>query len=493
MRRRRPPPRSSYDLVVLGGGTGGLVSAQIAAAAGARVALVERQRTGGDCLWTGCVPSKSLIATADLAHRIRQAPDLGLSARLDPVDLAPVMERVQRVIAEIEPQDSPRRLREAGVDVIDGHGAFCGSHRLRAAGRTVRFASAIIATGAAPRIPPLPGLTGSDVLTSDTIWGLRSLPGRLLVLGGGPVGCELAQAFARLGSRVTMVDVADRLLPMDEPEAAALLARQLVGEGIELCLQTRATAIIRDAHGTGALVAERADASRDLGFDALLVAVGREPRSAGIGLEQLGISPAADGAITVGDDLRTTARHVFAVGDVTGRLPFTHVAAHHARVASVNALFGTRRRVDPVTPWVTFTRPEVARVGLSLAQARERHGEDVTVTRSDTSELDRARTDGHPEGFCVLIGDGRRRLVGATVVGAGAGEVIAELTARVKHADPIDAISTTIHAYPTMAEGPARAADDLVRRRFAAPVPRTLARLVLRLRRLRALTDTGRS
>jgi pyruvate/2-oxoglutarate dehydrogenase complex dihydrolipoamide dehydrogenase (E3) component len=481
MRSRGKTP---YDLVVLGGGTGGLVSAQVAAGAGARVAIVERERPGGDCLWTGCVPSKSLIAAADLAHAVRRAQDYGVGARLDPIDLGRVMERVQRVIAEIEPQDSPQRLREAGVEVIEGSGAFTDSHTLTVDARQVRFRSAIVATGAAPVLPAIPGLEGTDILTSDTIWGLRELPERLVVLGAGPVGCELGQAFGRLGAQVTIVDVADRLLSKDEPEASRTVAQRLAVEGIALHLRTRAVEVRRNRDGQRQLAVDGPGGPGVLEFDALLVAVGRRPRTEGIGLDLLGIRTDEHGLLPTADDMRTSARHVFAVGDVTGRMPFTHVAAHHARIATLNALFGTRRRVDPVLPWVTFTRPEVAHVGLTLAEARERHGDAVTVARTELAALDRAVTEGRPVGFCLLVGDRRGRLVGATVVGGAAGEVIAELTARVKHGDRIDALSTTFHAYPTMAEGPARAADEYLRQKYARPLPRTLARLALAARRL---------
>ena len=305
-----------------------------------------------------------------------------------------------------------------------------------------------------------------------------------MVLGGGPIGCETGQAFGRLGTQVTIVDIADRLLPKDEPEAATTVAEQLVAEGVELRLRSRAVEVRRDHDGRGRLALEGPEGPEVLAFDALLVAVGRRARTEGIGLERLGVGADERGHLPVGDDMRTSARHLFAVGDVTGRMPFTHVAAHHARVATVNALFGTRRRVDPVLPWVTFTRPEVAHVGPTLAEAREQHGGAVTVARTELSALDRAVTDGRPVGFCLLVGDRRGHLVGATVVGGAAGEVIAELTARVKHGDRIDALSTTVHAYPTMAEGPARAADEYLRQKYARPLRRTLARLALGARRL---------
>ncbi len=478
--------KRAYDLIVLGGGTGGLVSAHVAAAAGARVALVERERTGGDCLWTGCVPSKSLIAAADLAHGVCSAADYGLAAELGPVDLDKVMERVRRVIATIEPEDSPARLRAAGVEVIQAQGTFTGPHALTAEGRELRFRSAIIATGAAPVVPAIPGLEGSDVVTSDSVWRLRRLPRRLVVLGGGPVGCELGQAFARLGSDVTLADMAERLLTREQADAAAVVGGALADDGVAVRTGARAVEVRRDDDGAGRLVIESADGRAELGFDALLVAVGRRPRVQGIGLDAVGAATGDDGALAVGHDLRAGPRHVFGVGDVTAAMPFTHVAAHHARVATINALFGARRKVDSVLPRVTFTRPELAQVGLTLDQAREHHGDRVTCARYELSALDRAITDGRTAGFCELVGDRRGRLMGATVVGAAAGEVVAELVARVKNGDRIDSESTTVHAYPTMSEGPARAADDYLREKYARPLPAALARGALALRRLRS-------
>ena len=395
------------DLVVLGGGTGGLVCAMIAAETGASVALVERARTGGDCLWTGCVPSKTLIATAALAHGMRHADDVGLQPTEPRIDLRAVMAHVRRTIAAIEPHDSPARLRAAGVQVIQADGRFAGPGALLAGDRLLRFRAAIIATGSRPALPPIPGLSSASALTSDTIWDLERLPDRLAVLGGGPIGCELSQAFARLGARVTLVEMAERLLPREEPHA-------------------------------GELIAER---------------------------------------------LRTTAPGIYAVGDVTGLLPFTHVAAHHARVATPNALFHARGRVARTVPWVTFTDPEVARVGLTEAEARERWGERARISQFDYSSLDRAVTAGRAHGFAKLIGDHRGRLVGATVAAPGGGEAIAELTAWISTGARIDRISRTVHAYPTLAEGPARAADAQLAARYQTPRARAATRTALALLR----------
>jgi pyruvate/2-oxoglutarate dehydrogenase complex dihydrolipoamide dehydrogenase (E3) component len=474
-----------YDLVVLGGGTAGLVSAFVAAGIGARVALIERDRTGGDCLWTGCVPSKSLIASAHLAHRMRNATDLGLTAVDPEIDLGVVMDRVHAAIATIEPHDSPARLRAAGVDVIAQDGHFLDASTIKAGGRSLRFASAIIATGAEPVLPPVVGLDGKDVWTTDTVWGMRTLPRRLVVLGGGPIGCELGQAFARLGCEVTIIELADRLLLKEEPAASALIAERLAADGVDVRLGVRALEVRRPAGAAAELLVERDGQASGVPFDALLVVTGRRPRSAGIGLEHAGVEVDRRGAVIVDERLCTSAARIFAAGDVTARLPFTHVAAHHARVATVNALLGTRREVDQTIPWVTFTDPEVAHVGLTEAQARERFGDGVILARSDYAMLDRAITEAQPLGFALLIADPKARLVGATIVGAGAGEAIAELTARIKHRDKIDAVSATVHAYPTLAEGPARAADEYLRQKYASPRYRALARPVLAVRRWR--------
>ena len=465
-----------FDLVVLGGGTGGIVASLIAARAGARVALVERDRVGGDCLWTGCVPSKSLLAAADLAHRIRHADAVGLAPAEPEIDFAAVMAHVEQAIRRIEPQDSPERLRREGVDVFEAEGRFDGPGTMTAGGRTLRFRRAIVATGSRPLLPTVDGLSAADPLTTDSVWELRELPERLVVLGGGPIGCELGQAFARLGSRVTLVELADRLLLKEEPRASRLIAERLRDDGVDVHLRQRAVRV-----EPGRLLIE--DADEAITFDRILVATGRVPRTEGIGLELVGVRLDGRGAVIVDPRLRTTAPSVYAVGDVTALLPFTHVAAHHARVATPNALFRLRRNADSTLPWVTFTDPEVARVGLTEADARARWGERATVTTAEYSELDRAITGGQGYGFATLVGDPRGRLVGATVAAPAAGEAIAELTAWLARGEKIDAVSATVHAYPTFAEGPARAADAHVIARYARPHVRALTRLALALQR----------
>lgn len=466
-----------YDLIVIGGGTAGLVSAGIAAGTGARVALIERDRTGGDCLWTGCVPSKSLIAAASLAHRMRHADAVGLDPVAPRVDLGAVMDRVRDAITTIEPQDSPERLRARGVEVLTASARFTEPGVIEADGRALRYRTAVIATGSRPASPSIPGLSEAQPLTTDTIWDLRELPQRLVVLGGGPVGCELGQAFARLGSQVTIVEVADRLLAGEDPDAGELIAGRLAEDGVSLRLGHRAAGVTPRVDGGGELLLEGTASS--LSFDRILIATGRHPATAALGLDTVGVQLEDRGGIRVDEHLATTGRGIYAAGDVTGLMAFTHVAAHHARVATPNALFHTRARVSDTLPRVTFTEPEVAHVGVSEAQARARWGMKARVTRYDYSELDRAITAGVPYGFAKLIGDRRGRLVGATVAAPAAGEAIAELVAWVSQGKKIDTVSQTVHAYPTLAEGPARAADDYLLARYRRPVIHSATRLAL--------------
>ena len=482
--------RDRYDLIVLGGGTGGLVSALIAAGAGASVALIERARPGGDCLWTGCVPSKSLLAAAELAQRMRHADAVGLEAVEPRIDFAAVMDHVDRARATIEPQDSADRLRREGIDVIDGEGRFDGVGAVSVGGRTLRFRKAIIATGAEPARPPIPGLESTAFLTSENLWELRTLPRRLAILGGGPIGCELAQGFARLGSAVTQVEMAPRLLLKEEPRASELVAEHLRSDGVTVLLDTRALAVNSGDAGAGQLVVRHEDADSSVDFDRLLVATGRAPRSGGLNLDAVGVRTDEHGAIMVNKRLRTTARHIYAVGDVTAALPFTHVAAYHARVAVVNALFAGRRAVRyRAVPWVTFTDPEVGRVGMTEQEARDCFGDRVVTTSFEYSDLDRAITAGVPYGFAKLVGDRKGRLVGATIAAVGGGEAVAELAAWISVGARIDRISQTVHAYPTFAEGPARAADQYLRDKLARPRMQAVTRIALRV--LRALDSAS--
>jgi len=475
-----------YDLAIIGGGTAGLVAAFGAAGLGARVVLCERRaETGGDCLWTGCIPSKSLLAAAELAHRMRTADSVGLEPAEPAIDFARVMAHVHGARERIAPHDSIERLRREGVDVMRGSARFAGPGRIVVDGQELRFRSALIATGSEPVVPAIEGLSETDPLTNESVWDLEQQPQRLLVLGGGPLGCELGQAFARLGTRVTLVEQAPVLLGKEEPEAQALLASRLQTDGIELRLGAEAVRVEQTGDGRSLLI-RRAGGEERLPFDRVLVAAGRRAVTAGLGLEAVGVETDGDGVVRVGDTLRTSAYGIFAGGDVTGLLPFTHVAGQHGRIVVANALFHARQRFRPdAVPWVTFTDPEVARVGLTEVQARERDGDQVAVARHSYEGLDRAITAGRPYGFAKLVAGPRGRLVGATVAAPAGGEAIAALAARLESGGKLADVSRSVHAYPTFAEGPARAADEHLRARFFNDRVRRVTRPALAL--LRAL------
>lgn len=470
-----------YDLVVLGGGAAGLVASVTAAAAGARVVLVEEgEQPGGDCLFTGCVPSKSLIASAKLAHSMRTAGELGLPPSQPEIDFARVMQRVQRVIGQAARPDTPESLERKGVEVVRARGRFAGPGLVRAGGRDLPYRAAVIATGSVPALPPIPGLREFGALTSETVWELRQRPERLAVLGGGPVGVELAQAFGRLGSRVAILESSDELLPREESEAGRFVAGVLGSEGVAVHTGARVESVERDGDGAGRLVA--GDLSVE--YDRLLVALGRSHSTQDLGLETVGVEVADDGSVKVDDRLRTSGDRIWAAGDVVGQLYFTHVAGLHGLTAMANALFRARRGIDGQTvPWVTFSDPEVARVGLTEEQARERLGGEPVVLRHDLADSDRALTAGQPHGFAKLVADRRGRLLGATVVAPTAGESIAELTGLVAGRGKVGSLSQTVHAYPTFSESPARAADGWWYRRYLNPRGRRLLRPLLALLR----------
>lgn len=466
---------SRHDLVVIGGGTAGLTAAVGAAAVGARVLLAEQHRTGGDCLCTGCVPSKALIATARRAHAMRTADAVGLDPVEPVVDLARVMQRVHDTIATIEPHDSPDRLRREGVEVVEARAEFVGPGRVSVGGRVVETRSVLVATGSHPVLPPVDGLAEARPLTTETLWDLRELPRRLVVLGGGAIGSELGQAFARLGSQVTIVELADRLLPTATPEVGEILARAFADEGIEVRVASRAVKV-----GEDEVVVDGPGGRDAIGFDRLLVAAGRRPRTTGLGLDRVGVETTASGHVLVDDTLRTTAPHVFAAGDVTGLMPFTHVAGAHAGLVVTNALFGLRRTLDHTrVPWAVFTDPEVAHVGVTPEQARARWGDEAIVVRFDHATLDRAITDGDTRGGAIVVADPKQRLVGGTLVGEAAGESIAELVAWIHAGATLRQVGEAVHAYPTMSMAPWQAAREHLRERFLSPTVRRASRPVL--------------
>ena len=448
-------PRFDNNLVVVGGGSAGLIAAYIASTVKARVTLVEEARMGGDCLNTGCVPSKALISASRVAHQMRTADRFGVTGVRPEVRFDRVMAHVQGAIATIAPKDSMDRYRSLGVDCVAGRARILDPHHVAVGDRVLSTRSIVIATGARPLVPAVPGLREAQPLTSENLWSLRELPQRLLVLGGGPIGCELAQSFARLGATVTLVDLESRLLPREDPEVGAFVQAVFRREDIDVRLAYRAVRVEHDDAGGGRLIAETAQGPAALAFDRILVAVGRQPATADLGLEAVGIATEANGFIRVDDYLRTTVDNVFACGDVVGPWQFTHMASHQAWFAAVNALFGWLRKFKvnySVVPWTTYTDPEVARVGLSEADA-ERAGIRVEVTRYGFEDLDRASAEGANEGWVkILTQPGSDRILGVTVVGSHAGELLAEYVLAMTHGIGLKKLMGTIHVYPTMAE-----------------------------------------
>ena len=478
---------NSFDrnLVVIGAGSGGLVSAYIAAAVKAEVSLIEKHAMGGDCLNTGCVPSKALIRSARLAAEVKRAATLGYTNASATVDFARVMDRVQRVITEIEPHDSPDRYRELGVDVIQGAARITSPWSVDVAGRTLTTRNIIIAAGGRPVMPPIPGLDTVPAYTSDTLWGLREQPKRLLVLGGGPIGCELAQAFQRLGSQVIQVEQGERLLANEDSDASELVSLAMRSEGVDLRLGHKAERFEQTDQGA-VMQARQLDTDElvSISFDAVLVAVGRRANTQGYGVEELGLKLRDNGTLETNEYLATRFPNIFAVGDVTGPSQFTHAAAHQAWFAAVNALFGSFKRfkVDyRVLPHVTFTEPEVARVGLSEAEAEEQEIA-VEVTRYGIEDLDRAIADEAAEGYVkVLTTPGKDRILGVTIVGAHAGELIAEYVLAMKQNLGLNKVLGTVHSYPTFAEANKYAAGEWKR----AHAPEKLLGWVQRFHRWR--------
>jgi len=461
------PKSFDRNLVVIGAGAGGLVSAYIAATVKAKVTLVEGHKMGGDCLNFGCVPSKALIRSAKLAQQLRSAADYGLANASAQVDFAAVMQRVHRVIRDIEPHDSVERYTGLGVEVLQGHARITSPWQVQvtlADGQvqTLSTKNIIIATGASPFVPPIPGLQDVGCLTSDTLWGLTELPRRLVVLGGGPIGCELAQSFARLGSQVTQVEMAPRLLGREDPEVAELVTAALRADGVQVLTGHQAVRVAQ-VGGEKHLIARHGDTEVLLPFDQLLCAVGRSPRVTGFGLEELGIALTERKTIETNAWLQTRFPNIYAVGDVAGPYQFTHTAAHQAWYAAVNALFGRFKRFKAdyrVIPWATFTDPEVARVGLSETEAQAQ-GVAVEVTRYGIDDLDRAIADGTAHGFVkVLTVPGKDKILGVTIVGAHAGDLLAEYVLAMKHGLGLNKVLGTIHTYPTLAEANKYAAGE---------------------------------
>ena len=448
------PKQFDRNLIAIGAGAGGLVTTYIGAATKAKVTLIEAHEMGGDCLNYGCVPSKAIIRTSALMRDARQASTLGLSSVSATIDFSTVMDRVQRVVAQVAPHDSVERYTGLGVEVLKGHAEITSPWTVRVNGQTLTTKNIVIATGAAPTIPDLPGLDQVTYVTSDTLWSLRGTPREVVVLGGGPIACELAQAMAELGLKVTLVGRNKRLLPREDASVGALIEKALQASGVRILLNAQAMSAEREGTQQRLWVQHNGE-TEALGFDFLLLAIGRTARTKGFGLEALGIPLADQGTVATNEYLQTRYPNIYACGDVAGPYQFTHVAAHQAWYAAVNALFGGIKRFKAdyrVIPAVTFTHPEVARVGLNQQEALAK-GIAFEATRFDLEELDRAITADEREGFVeVLTIPGKDVILGATIVGAHAGEMLAEFTLAMKHGLGLKKILGTIHPYPTWSE-----------------------------------------
>lgn len=453
------PARFDRNLVVIGAGSAGLVTALIGAAVKAKVTLIEKHRMGGDCLNTGCVPSKALLKTAKILSQIKNAEKYGIKHASAEFDFADVMERVQRVVKTIEPHDSVARYTELGVECIRGEAKLISPWEVEITSEEnekihLTTRSIVIATGARPFIPPIPGIERMDCLTSENVWDLRVLPRRLVVLGGGPIGSELTQAFARLGARVTQVEMLPRILMREDPEISAMVMAKFRAEGVEVLVDHKAKQFLLE-NGQKVLLCEHQGQDVRIEFDQLLCAVGRVARTEGFGLQALGIPVTRARTIETNEFLQTVYPNIYACGDVAGPYQFTHTAAHQAYYAAVNGLFGgfKRLRVDySVIPWATFTDPEVARVGLNETEAKERNiPYEVSVYGID--DLDRAIADEEAHGVVkVLTVPGKDRILGVTIAGDHAGDLIAEFVAAMRHGFGLNKILGTIHIYPTLAE-----------------------------------------
>lgn len=447
--------KKDYNVIVIGAGAGGLVSAYIAAAVKARVALIEKNKMGGDCLNTGCVPSKALLRTASVLSLIKRHREFGLSSASAEFDFAEVMERVQRTIRKIEPHDSVERYQSLGVDCFEGEARIVSPHEVEVNGKILTTKSIIVAAGGRPHIPALPGLEKISPLTTENIWNLRSQPGHLVIIGGGPIGCELGQAFSRLGTRVTLIQRGPQILPREDSDIAGILHKRLLAECVHI--RTSAHAVSVDVQdGQKVLTLESGGKKEEIVFDEILFAAGRRAETAGLGLDRLGIELTEKGLIRTDAYGRTSIKNIFACGDIASPYQFTHMAAHQAWYCAVNALFQPFKRfkIDWSTiPWCTYTDPEIARVGLSEKEAAAQ-GIAYEVTTYDLDDLDRAITDSETEGRVkVLTRPGSDRILGAAICGRHGGDLLAEFILARKFNFGLNKILGTIHPYPTMSEG----------------------------------------
>ena len=475
--------KSGYDLVVIGGGTAGLVSAAGAASLGARTALVERDKLGGDCLYRGCVPTKTLVKSARVAHLVRHSEEYGVKSGRAAVDFPAVMDRMRRVIDAAGVHDSPERFRELGVDVFLEGARFEAPDLVAVDGRRLKTRSAIVATGSHPTAPPIEGLEEAGYLTNVGALELRRLPRSIVIVGSGPIGSEFAQIFARFGSEVTMISSSSLPLPKEDLEVGEILRGVLLADGVTFHGGYRAEGV--RVEGTEKVMTVRNEAGNEIEVrgEELLIATGRAPTAGGLALENAGIEIEAKG-LRVDEHLRTTAPNVYAAGDITGKYLFTHVAEYQGRNALRNALFPVKAKVDHrVVPWTTFTDPEVARVGLTEEQARAQH-DFVKVFRQPFDEVDRAMADGETTGLVKIVTGRRGKILGGHIIGPDAGNLIHEIVLAMQGNIPIQALSTMIHVYPTLSQANQRAADNYYRERLFTDRTRKVFSIFFGTRRL---------
>ena len=465
-----------YDLIIIGGGSGGLTAAGFAVQLGAHVTLVEKHRIGGDCTWTGCVPSKTLLKAAKVAHEMSSADRYGLTSVKPTTDLRSVMSHVREVIAGVYQHESPEALQADGIDVFLGNAEFLDSHTIMVEEATLTANHFLICTGAHPFIPPVPGLDSVNYLTYENIWDLEVLPHHLIIIGGGPIGCEMAQAFHRLGSKVTILEAGDRILPRDDLSASRVLTQVLSDEGIELRLNSAAEDVRKDGDEIQ-LVA----GGEPIMADALLVAIGRRANVNGLGLDQAGVNYSPKG-IQVDDHLRTSQGHIYAAGDCVGGYQFTHYAGWQAFAAVRNALLpGSSKGVTDLVPWTTFTDPEVAHIGLLEEEARHKFGDDVMVCNWPMDKVDRARAEGDTAGFVKLVHKKDGKLLGATIVASRAGETIHEFVLALDRGLKVGDLAHAIHIYPTYSTAVMQAAADIRVNQWLSSTTGRLVRGIARL------------
>ncbi|HVA40897.1 MAG TPA: mercuric reductase [Candidatus Binataceae bacterium] len=474
-----PEPPARYNLVVIGAGTAGLVAAAGAAGLGARVALVERRLMGGDCLNFGCVPSKALIRASQVCGAIDRAAGYGIAPGAPVrVEFAAVMERMRRLRAELSASDSAARFKSLGVDVFFGEGRFVGRDAVEVGGQRLNFSRALVATGARPAAPPIPGLAETGFLTNETVFSLAELPRRLAVIGAGPIGCELAQAFRRFGAEVWLLEALPQILPREDRDAAAIVERAIAADGVELLTGCKVASVGRGAAGRRVRLEHRG-ASREIEVDEILVTAGRAPNVEGIGLEAAGVEYDGKSGVGVDDYLKTSNPRIFAAGDVCSALQFTHLSDAHARIVIRNALFFGRDRASRLTvPWCIYTDPQIAHVGLGEAEAAAR-GVAIHTFAQEMSTVDRAVLDGETAGMAkVHVREGTDQIVGATIVAPHAGEMISELTLAIAAGIGLGRIAGVIHPYPTQAEVIKKIADAYNRTRLTPSRKRLLTRLL---------------